>query len=35
MKIRTKITCVECKRTFNLLDETEADEFYSGHDCEA
>lgn len=26
--------CVECHRTFDLNNETEADEFYNGHDCE-
>ena len=27
--------CNECSRSFNLLDDTESDEFYYGHDCEA
>lgn len=27
--------CIECKRVFDLLDETDAAEFYYGHDCEA
>lgn len=27
-------TCVECKRTFNLLNTDEANEWYFGHDCE-
>lgn len=27
-------TCTECNRTFNLLNETDADEYYNGHDCE-
>lgn len=27
-------TCPECDRVFDLTDETQADEFYSGHDCE-
>jgi hypothetical protein len=26
--------CTECQRIFNLAIETEADEFYHGHDCE-
>lgn len=26
--------CDECKRIFDLNDELEADEWYSGHDCE-
>jgi hypothetical protein len=27
-------TCPECERTFDLMDETDAAEFYYGHDCE-
>jgi UDP-N-acetyl-D-mannosaminuronic acid transferase (WecB/TagA/CpsF family) len=27
-------TCVECGRIFDLLNEPDADEWYSGHDCE-
>jgi hypothetical protein len=27
-------TCQECGRVFDLLDSTEAEEFYYGHDCE-
>lgn len=26
--------CQECGRTFDLTDETQAEEFYYGHDCE-
>lgn len=26
--------CQECGRVFNLLDETEAEEYAYGHDCE-
>lgn len=26
--------CGECNRVFDLLDETQAEEFYYGHDCE-
>ena len=26
--------CVECSRRFDLSDETQADEWYNGHDCE-
>lgn len=26
--------CVECYRKFDLLDETDASEWYYGHDCE-
>lgn len=28
-------TCPECKRVFDLTDETDADEWAYGHDCEA
>ena len=31
----TLVKCGECQRAFNLLDETDAEEFYYGHDCEA
>jgi hypothetical protein len=34
MKINTKARCVECKRVFDLLDETDASEWTYGHDCE-
>ena len=34
MKIRTKATCVECGRVFDLADETDAEEWAYGHDCE-
>jgi len=27
--------CLECYRVFDLMDETDAQEFYYGHDCEA
>jgi hypothetical protein len=27
-------TCKECGQVFDLLDETQAEEFYYGHDCE-
>lgn len=27
-------TCPECGRTFDLLDEEQASEWYYGHDCE-
>jgi len=30
-----KRKCPECGRIFDLADEDDADEFYSGHDCEA
>ena len=29
-----KVTCRECKRVFDLMDETDAAEWYAGHDCE-
>ena len=28
------VMCAECGREFDLLDESEADKWYSGHDCE-
>lgn len=27
--------CVECGRVFDLLDETDSEEWAYGHDCEA
>jgi hypothetical protein len=27
--------CGECERVFDLFDETDSDEWYYGHDCEA
>lgn len=30
----TLVTCPECRRVFDLLDETDADEWANGHDCE-
>jgi len=30
-----KRKCLECDRVFNLLNESDAEEFYYGHDCEA
>ena len=29
-----KAKCSECARVFDLLDESDAEEWYSGHDCE-
>jgi hypothetical protein len=29
-----RATCAECGRVFDLSDESEADEWFSGHDCE-
>jgi len=26
--------CVECERIFDLLDETDAQEWFYGHECE-
>ena len=34
MEIQTMSQCVECGRVFDLTDETQAGEFYYGHDCE-
>lgn len=30
----TARVCSECFRKFDLLDESDADEFFFGHDCE-
>lgn len=35
MFVNTKTKCVECDRVFDLLNETDAQEWYYGHDCEA
>ena len=29
-----KATCPECDRVFDLTDETDAEEYAYGHDCE-
>lgn len=29
-----KMKCPECGRVFDLMDETDAQEWYYGHDCE-
>ena len=29
------VTCVECEREFDLMNETDANEWFYGHDCEA
>ena len=34
MRIQTQYSCTECERTFDLLDETDAQEWAYGHDCE-
>lgn len=34
LALPTTATCPECRRVFNLLDEDDADEWFSGHDCE-
>ena len=28
------VKCDECPRVFDLVDETQAEEYYYGHDCE-
>jgi hypothetical protein len=28
------VMCPECGRIFDLMDEDDANEWYSGHDCE-
>lgn len=30
-----RVECPECGRVFDLTDETDADEYAYGHDCEA
>lgn len=30
-----KVKCQECGRVFDLMDETDAGEWFYGHDCEA
>jgi hypothetical protein len=32
--MRTTATCPECGRVFDLADETDAEEWAYGHDCE-
>lgn len=34
MENKTMGQCVECGRVFDLTDETDASEYYYGHDCE-
>jgi uncharacterized C2H2 Zn-finger protein len=34
VRIATKLRCPECGRVFDLLDETDAEEYAYGHDCE-
>lgn len=34
-KARGQRVCVECGRVFDLFDETDAEEWNYGHDCEA
>lgn len=34
MKPRITAKCGECGRVFDLLDDDDANEYYSGHDCE-
>ena len=33
-KIYTKAKCPECSRIFDLLDDTDSQEWAYGHDCE-
>jgi hypothetical protein len=30
----TKVQCGDCERIFDLMIEDEANDWYSGHDCE-
>jgi hypothetical protein len=32
--IQTMMTCPECGREFDLMNEDDANEWYYGHDCE-
>lgn len=32
--VPTAFTCVECSRVFDMFDETDAEEWHYGHDCE-
>lgn len=34
LQIQATIQCKECDRVFNLLDNTDAEEWDYGHDCE-
>jgi len=35
LQIQTTIQCKECDRVFDLLNDTDAQEWDYGHDCEA
>ena len=35
ISIRTKVTCPECNRVFDLTNEQDAEEWAYGHDCES
>lgn len=34
MTVKEVMTCPECKRRFDLMDEDDAGEWYYGHDCD-
>lgn len=34
LTVQTKAKCRECGRVFDLMNETDAGEWYYGHDCE-
>jgi len=34
VKAQSTARCLECGRVFDLFDETDAAEFFFGHDCE-
>lgn len=34
VKFMSIVKCVECGHKFDLLDSTQAEEWYFGHDCE-
>ena len=33
-RLVTNVRCHECNRVFDLLNDTDAQEYYYGHDCE-
>jgi hypothetical protein len=35
MVLGARSACLDCGRVFDLLDDTDADEWTYGHDCEA
>lgn len=35
MELVTKVKCFECSRVFDLLNESDSEEWGYGHDCES